>query len=107
MANNGKNFDEKIFMFPEEFNLLRQELFTHWNPGKTGKYPHHALAPNIRWDHWQCGWAMAFSAEDFVEYMNTGLDGVFKVIAITNDDELRIKNICKIFLDELRKRRGA
>lgn len=93
----AKNFDQKIFMFPEHYNLLRQELYSFWNDPEKKPY----------WTHWKCGWAMAFSAEDFVEYMNTCLDGVFKVAVITNDDEMRIDNICKIFLDELRRRRGA
>lgn len=101
-----KNFDQKIFWFPESYNHLRSELETHWNPRKTGQVPHHLLAPQIRWTDWQCGWAMAFDAENFVEYMNRGLDGVFRVSVVTHDDQLRIDHICSVFLKELRKRRG-
>lgn len=93
----AKNFDQKIFMFPESYNLLRQELSVYWNDPNKKPY----------WTDWNCGWAMAFSAEDFIEYMNSHLDGVFRVIAATRDDEFAIDHICKLFLDELRKRRGA
>lgn len=99
------NFDQKIFMFPESYNELRKELETHWNPKKTGLYPHHKLA-EVRWDYWRCGWAMAFDAEEFVSYMNEKLDGVFKIRLVSNDDDLHIDNICKTFLKELRRRRG-
>lgn len=99
------NFDEKVFWFPEEYNELRKELETHWNPVKTGKYPHHYLA-DVKWTAPQCGWAMAFDAEMFVEYMNGKLDGVYNIALATNDDQQRIGYICGTFLKELRKRRG-
>lgn len=92
-------------MFPDQYNELRKELSTHWNPKQTGEHPHHKLAM-VRWDSYRCGWAMAFDAEMFVEYMNEKLDGIFRVAIMTNDDELRIGNICSVFLKELRRRRG-
>lgn len=99
------NFDQKLFMFPDEYNELRKELFTHWNPKETGEHPHHKQA-NVKWDDPRCGWALAFDAELFVEYMNSRLDNVFRVAVITNSDDLRIANICSVFLKELRRRRG-
>lgn len=102
----AKNFDEKIFMFPEQWIELRKELEIHWNPDKTGKHPHHLLVPNLKWSDPRCGWALAFDAELFVEYMNSRFDGIYRIAAVTRDDELRIAHICGIFLKELRKRRG-
>lgn len=99
------NFDQKIFMFPESYNELRKELETHWNPNKTGIHPHHRIC-EVRWDYWQCGWAMAWDADIFVSYMNKKLSYPYNVLAVTNDDELRIGHICSIFLKELRKKRG-
>jgi hypothetical protein len=82
---------KNIFMFPESYNELRKELYTHW--------------PEL-WNDPRGGWAMAFDAELFVEFMNSKLDGVYKVRPATNNDELAIDYICKTFLTELRKRRG-
>lgn len=93
-----RNFDQKIFMFPEAYNQLRAELSMYWNPNPHFKKP--------RWADWQCGWAMAWEAETFVEYMNTSLDGVLRILPTTRDDELRIEHICKVFLTELRRKRG-
>lgn len=81
----------KIFMFPESYNELRKELVNNW--------------PDL-WSDPRCGWAMAFDADLFVEFMNTKLDGVYKVVLATREDELRIDHVCKIFLTELRRRRG-
>lgn len=99
------NFDSKIFMFPESYNQLRIELETHWNPRKTGEHPHHKLA-EVRWHFWQCGWAMAWEAETFVQYMQEKLGAPLKIIPNTRDDGLRVDVFCKAFLTELRKRRG-
>jgi hypothetical protein len=99
------NFDQKIFWFPESYNELRKEMFTHWNPKVTGKHPHHMLA-EVRWSDVRCSWAMAYDAEMFVEYMNEKLKGVYKIALRTNDDELKIGYICSVFLKELRRIRG-
>lgn len=99
------NFDQKVFMFPESYNRLREELSTHWNPDVTGEHPHHKLC-DVRWKYWKCGWAMAWEADTFVEYMNDKLNGIMKVAAVVKDDYLRVDMICSIFLKELRKRRG-
>lgn len=94
---DSRNFDQKLFMFPESYNELRKELTTHWSHDKNKK-PY--------WGDWQCGWAMAFDAEEFISYMNRHLGNPFNVLVATRDDELAIGHICKIFLTELRKRRG-
>ena len=100
-----KNFDQNIYIFPESWQELRKELFTHWNPKHTGLKSHHYLC-DVRWDRPECGWAMAFDADLFVEYMNGKLKGVYKVLTATNDKEFQIGHICKIFLTELRRIRG-
>lgn len=91
------NFDQKLFMFPESYNQLRTELSTHWNDDKNKK-PY--------WRDWQCGWAQAWDAEIFIEYMNTHTDGAYRVLAATNDKQKEIGYICECFLKELRRRRG-
>lgn len=78
-----KNFDEKIFMFPESYNALRKELVENW--------------PNL----WALvGWRMAHRAEEFVEYMNDALD-----VAVVFDTEA-VDFICSTYLSLLRKKRG-
>lgn len=91
------NFDQKVFMFPEEYNELRKELVAHWSHDRTKK-PY--------WGDAQCGWAMAFDAELFVEYMNTHCDHAYNVLQVTRDKEQEIAYICRKFLTYLRKRRG-
>lgn len=100
------NFDQKIFWFPDEWTELRKELETHWNPVKTGEYPHHLLAPKVKWTDPRVGWALAFDAEMFLEFMNEQLGGVFRISMVTDDKELHIRHICGTFLKELRKKRG-
>jgi hypothetical protein len=83
-AAKKKNFDRKIYMFPESYNALRKELMTHW--------PHT----------WQgCQWYMANNAQQFVAYMNDALN--LKV----QFDSAKVDSICKTFLDELRTSRGV
>lgn len=79
----------KIFMFPESYNRLREELHTHW--------------PAI-WKDVQ--WAMAFDANMFVEKMNGHTDRAYAVSAIMNDSQMKIDYICLKFLTYLRKKRG-
>lgn len=85
------NFDQKVFMFPEEYNELRKELMLNW--------------PEL-WKNWRCQWAMAFDAEIFVEFMNTKLNGVYRIAMATDDKQKEIGYICGTFLKELRRLRG-
>lgn len=78
-----KNFDQKIYMFPESFNALRRELFENW--------------PTL----WALvGWRMAHRAEEFCDFMNGALDLNLVVNSQTVD------YICKQYLNALRKKRG-
>lgn len=78
-----KNFDQKIYLFPESYNQLRKELYENW--------------PTL----WKLvGWPMAFAANVFVETMNEALD--LRVIL----DSDRVDAICTEYLQALRKKRG-
>jgi hypothetical protein len=78
-----RNFDQKIYMFPESYNALRRELHEYW--------PH-------LWSY--VSWAMANRAELFVERMNDALD--LKV----NFDSQKVDAICTIYLDALQTTRN-
>lgn len=94
MAADTRNFDQKIFMFPDSYNELRKELVNNW--------------PEL-WKDPRCGWAMAFDAPMFTEFMNSKLDGVLKIVTVGGaiwDDKDNCNRVCHIFLTELRKRRG-
>jgi len=79
-----KNFDQKIYMFPESYNELRKELVAHW--------------PTL----WQLvGWPMAYAANIFVEEMNKALD--LEVVL----DSSRVDAICTEYLQALWKKRGV
>jgi hypothetical protein len=81
--SSKKNFDQKIYWFPESYNALRQELVTNW--------------PNL----WATvSWNMAYDANEFVQQMNaaTGLKLQF--------DTGKVASICHAFLNELRRLRG-
>jgi hypothetical protein len=90
-AAKKKNFDQKIYMFPESFNALRRELFEHWpvlfmqvNP-ETGTSLAHDMVNN---------------AAQFIGTLNGAL-GLNMQLDTDNVD-----TICKVFLDELRVFRG-
>lgn len=79
-----RNFDQKIYMFPESYNALRRELVEHW--------------PEI----WPLvGWYMGNNGPQFVEAMNAGLQ--VKLQFDTN----KVDSICKTYLNILRKQRGV
>lgn len=82
--SDTKNFDEKIYMFPESYNALRKELCEEW--------------PEI-WPF--VGWYMANNAQMFVNLMNegTGLKLQF--------DSDKVESICKTYLNFLRNKRGV
>lgn len=85
MSNsNSKNFDQKIYLFPESFNALRSELCQHWP---------------LLWQHVQ--WPMAFAANLFVERMNDAL-GLTVVL-----DSDKVDAICTEYLQALWKLRGV
>lgn len=78
-----KNFDQKVYMFPESFNALRRELSENW--------------PTL----WKgCQWFMANDALSFMEIMNetTGLHIQF--------DTEKVGWICDQYLVALRRLRG-
>lgn len=80
----GKNFDQKVYLFPESYNQLRKELCNYW--------------PTL----WQLvGWPMAFAANIFVDTMNEALD-MNEVL-----DSDRVDAVCTAFLEELHRRRLA
>jgi hypothetical protein len=83
-AAEKKNFDEKIFMFPESYNALRRELSTFW--------------PTL-WQ--QVQWKMANRAEEFVEDMNAACD-----VAVVFDTSA-VDFISKTYLARLRTMRGV
>lgn len=93
------NFDQKVYTFPDSWIELRKELYNYWREDLPS-----SKVPN--WNDPRCGWALAFDAPLFTEYMNTALGGVLNVAMVTNDKEFHIDYICKTFLKELRKRRG-
>lgn len=79
-----KNFDQKIYMFPESYNQLRKELINYW--------PH-------TWS--SVGWSMAYKAEDFVAAMNEALGLKLQF------DTQKVEAICLTYLHALRDRRGG
>jgi hypothetical protein len=83
-AANTKNFDQKVYLFPDSYNELRRELYINWQ--------------DTIWPH--VSWAMAFAANLFVERMNEFLD-----LKVQLDSD-RVDYICTVYLNELRKRRG-
>lgn len=85
VAANKKNFDQKVYMFPESYNQLRREMFENW---QTSLWP-------------QVSWCMAYAANLFVERMNEFLD-----LKVQLDSD-RVDYICTVYLNELRKRRKA
>jgi hypothetical protein len=78
-----RNFDQKIYMFPDSFNALRAEIHDHW--------------PTL----WALvSWRMANNAPEFVDVMNDALD-----LNVIFDTE-QVGAICDTFLTALRKKRG-
>ncbi len=79
----GNDLADKIYMFPESYNALREELVTNW--------------PNL-WD--MVGHAMAFDAITFIELMDASLDQK------TTWDSAKVGAICHKYWNELRAKRG-
>lgn len=83
-GSDKKNFDQKIYWFPESYNALRRELYENW--------------PEI-WQ--QIGWYMAHNPQEFVSGMNWLLN-----LNVQFDTD-RVDGICKTFLNALRVQRGV
>lgn len=82
--SDSKNFDQKIYLFPESYNALRKEIYEEW-PG---------LWPLV-------GWSMAFDGPQFVETMNTALETKIQF------DSHKVDAMCIFFLNQLRAARGT
>lgn len=82
-ARAGANFDEKVYLFPESYNALREEMMNY----------HPILWANVQW-------YMAFDSITFVEKMDYYLD------TKTTYDTQTVDGICKKYLDLLRNQRG-
>lgn len=80
---NTKNFDQKIYLFPESYNALRRELYENWP---------------VLWASVQ--YQMAYRAEEFMEKMNHFCD--LKLVL----DSDKVGWICDQYLTALRKKRG-
>lgn len=81
--SDKKNFDEKLYFFPESYNALRKELYEQW--------------PEI----WPIvGWVMGNNGPEFVSRMNEGLQMNLQF------DTNKVDSICKTYLNRLRKQRG-
>lgn len=81
---SGKNFDQKLYYFPESYNALRRELVTNW--------------PEL----WKLvGWPMAYAANMFVGRMNDALD-----LNVTLDSS-KVDAICSEYYQALLKKRGS
>lgn len=79
----GNDLADKIYLFPESYNALREELMTNW--------------PNL-WDI--VGYPMAFDAITFIELMDNALD------LKTTWDSAKVGAICHRYWNTLRVKRG-
>jgi len=79
----GDDLADKIYMFPESYNALRDELYHYW--------------PEL----WKTvGYVMAFDAIAFIEMMDAALD------VKTTWDSAKVGAICHRYWNELRAKRG-
>jgi hypothetical protein len=91
VAAKKKNFDEKIYMFPESFNALRKELTDHWPVFFSSVKPGQEMS---------VAYAMVYDAPTFIGMMNDALDMQVQM------DSDNVSEICHTFLNGLRKLRG-
>ena len=82
-SRDQRNFDQKLYFFPESFNQLRIELQQNWP---------------VLWALVQ--WRMANRAEEFIEHMNQATD--LKLVL----DGDKVDFICTQYLKKLRQMRG-
>ena len=85
LSGPKKSGRDAIFLFPENYNLLRQELSTYWES---------SIWPVV-------AWRMAYRPEEFVEEMNN-----FLGLRVEFDTE-KVDFISKTYLDALRSKRGV
>ena len=86
-----KNFDQKIYLFPESFNALRRELEENWPALFHTVNPETGMSLAV---------AMVFDASQFIGTLNGALD------LAEQYDTGNVDGICKKFLNELRAKRG-
>ena len=87
-----KNFDQKIYLFPPEFNALREELETNYPVFFTSVNPELGYSP---------AWAMIHNAPNFIGMLNGACDTDVQL------DTENVSGTCKIFLNRLRALRGV
>lgn len=87
-----KNFDQKVYYFPESFNALRRELDQHWQTLFYSVNPEMGKS---------LAWCMAFDAPTFVGVLNGALD-----LTVQFDSD-NVSGICHTFLNALRAKRGV
>lgn len=88
----ARNFDQKVYYFPEEFNALRQELEENYPTFYESINPEIGLSP---------AYAMVFNAPAFIGMMNGALDMDIQF------DSGAVAQTCKQFLNRLRAMRGV
>lgn len=87
------HFSEKIYMFPDSFNALREELQHNW--------PSFFWLPNPEHGGASAGWAMVFDAPLFVAMCNAATDSSVQF------DSFAVDKICSTFLNKFRAMRGV
>lgn len=87
-----KNFDEKVYLFPEEFNALRRELEENWLTFFVTVNPELRVSP---------AWAMVHDAPKFLGLMNGALDMDMQL------DTGNVAGVCLKYLNKLRSMRGV
>lgn len=91
-AKPNAEFSDKRFLFPPEFNALRKELETYWRADAECVWPG---------EQYSIIYAMVFDAPMFVLMMNRWLE---MQVAF---DTGAVQHICRLYLNELEKRRRA
>lgn len=91
-AAKQKNFDQKVYLFPESFNALRRELEDHYPT--LFHTPDPETGTSLAYD-------MAFDSASFIGKLNGALD-----LAVQYDSG-DVDGVCKTFLNALRIKRGV
>lgn len=87
-----KNFDQKKYYFPEEFNALRRELEDYWPTFFMTVNPIMGMSP---------AHAMVFDAAKFIGMCNGATDLAEQL------DTGNVVGVCKVFLNAFRQKRGV
>lgn len=91
-ASDKKNFDQKIYLFPDSYNALRKELYTNYPILFQTVNPETGVS---------LAYCMVYDAPQFIAVLNGALDMVIQV------DTDNVDYICKKFLNALRVKRGV